>query len=71
MNPQKLEQLLHNFFGKACLNIDVFDAKGKRHIPREWFIAPVAIIEQAIHLLISGEIIHCCYDPIGQSIVKK
>jgi hypothetical protein len=25
MNPQKLEQLLHNFFGSSSLNIDIFD----------------------------------------------
>lgn len=58
MNPQKLEQLLHNFFGNSCLNIDVFDKDGNRHTPREWFIAPLAIIEQAIHYIISGDIIH-------------
>lgn len=35
MNPQKFEQLLHNFFGKMCLEVDVFDDKGKRHTMRE------------------------------------
>ena len=62
MNPQKLEQLLHNFFGKACLNIDIFDNEGNRHTPREWFIAPLSIIEQAIHLILSGEILGYRYD---------
>ena len=41
MNPQKLEQLLHNFFGNSCLNFDIFDKNGNRHTPREWFIAPL------------------------------
>ncbi|WP_199288345.1 GIY-YIG nuclease family protein, partial [Escherichia coli] len=54
MNPQRLEQLLHRFFGSACLNIDIYDDKGRRHVPREWFIAPLEIIEQAIHFVISG-----------------
>lgn len=35
MNPQKLEHLLHTFFGEACLNLDVFDEAGNRHTPRE------------------------------------
>lgn len=35
LTPQKFEQLIHNFFGNACLEIDVFDEKGKRHTPRE------------------------------------
>jgi len=37
----QFEQLIHNFFGTACLNVDVFDRAGKRFIPREWFIAPL------------------------------
>ncbi len=40
LNPQKLELLLHNFFGSSCLNIDIFDKNGLRHSPREWFVAP-------------------------------
>lgn len=46
LNPQKLEQLLHNFFGESCLNIDIYDKHGKRHTPREWFIAPFEVIEK-------------------------
>jgi len=62
MNPQKLEQLLHNFFGNSCLEIDVFDEKGKRHTPREWFIAPFEVIEQAIELIINGKIVKYRYN---------
>jgi len=71
MNPQKLEQLLHNFFGKACLNIDVFDKEGNRHTPREWFIAPLDVIEQAAHLIVSGEIINYRYDSENEEIVIR
>lgn len=71
MNPQKLEQLLHNFFGKSCLNIDVFDENKKRYTPREWFIAPIEIIEQAIELIISGEVINYKFDEVCFVIVKR
>ena len=71
MNPQKLEQLLHNFFGSSCLNVDVFDNEGRRHIPREWFIAPLEIIEQAIHFVLSGEIVHYRYDLEKEEIVQR
>lgn len=71
MNPQKLEQLLHRFFGNSCLSIDVHDKDGNRHTPREWFIAPLDVIEQAIHFLISGEITQFSYDPKKQEIVGK
>lgn len=70
MNPQKLEQLLHNFFGKACLNIDIFDEKKRRHTPREWFVAPIEIIEQAIELIISGEVVNYYFD-VDNSVIAS
>jgi len=71
MNPQKLEKLLHTFFGKACLNIDIFDKNGNRHTPREWFTAPLPIIEQAIELILNGNIIHHHYNIQEQKIVTS
>ena len=71
MNPQKLKQLLHTFFGEACLNIDIFDKNGQRHTPREWFVAPLNIIENAINLVLNGEFIHYKYDPKIQRIVER
>jgi hypothetical protein len=71
MNPVKLEQLLHRFFGEWCLNVDVFDQAGQRHVPREWFIAPLDVIEQAIHFVISGEIVQFQYDGRRQEIVAN
>lgn len=62
---------MHNFFGKWCLNLDVFDQAGQRHTPREWFIAPLPIIEQAIQLIISGEIVKYKYDGDREEIVEK
>ncbi|MHA6898011.1 GIY-YIG nuclease family protein [Ralstonia pseudosolanacearum] len=71
LNPQKFELLLHTFFGKACLNVDVYDKQGKRFSPREWFIAPLHIIEAAAHMLINGEIVNYRYDPDAQSIEER
>ena len=71
MNPQKLEQLLHNFFGNSCLELDVFNEKGKRHTPREWFIAPMEVIEQAIELIINGKIVNYKFDEGNMTIIGK
>lgn len=71
MNPQKFEQLIHNFFGKSCLEVDVFDEKGKRHSPREWFIAPLEVIEQAVDLIINGKVVSYKYDPENMTIIKR
>lgn len=71
MNTQKFEQLLHNFFGSACLNVDVYDSKGKRHIPQEWFIAPIHIIDRVVDLILQGEIMNYIYHLQSESIVKR
>jgi len=40
-------------------------------IPREWFIVPLDVIEQAITLIISGEVINYKYDKENEVIIKK
>ncbi len=71
MNTQKFEQLLHQLFGNSCLNISIVGADGVTHNPREWFTAPLAVIKQAIELLINGEIVHYRYDGEREEITLK
>ncbi|WP_339697200.1 GIY-YIG nuclease family protein [uncultured Roseivirga sp.] len=71
MNPQKLELLLHNFFGSSCLDIEITDEKGRIHRPREWFLAPLPIVEQAIALIISGKVVEYLYDAQNETIIPK
>jgi hypothetical protein len=71
LNPQKLEHLLHTFFGAACLNVEVTDTEGRRCVPKEWFIAPLEIITTTVQLLISGEIVDYGYNAELQKIEPK
>lgn len=71
VNPHKLEQLIHKFFGNSCLDIDIIDENGKIYKPREWFISPLAVIEEAINLIISGKIIHYRYNEETERIVER
>ena len=71
MNTQKFEQLIHNFFGASCLNIDIYDERSRRHMPREWFIAPIEVIDKAIELIVSGAIINFKYDPLKEEIIER
>lgn len=71
LNPQKLELLLHRFFGKVCLDVDVFDRDGNRYTPREWFMAPLPVIEEVIELIISGKIIDYVYDDELKLVSRK
>ena len=71
INTQKFENLLHTFFGKACLDIEITDSVGKICKPREWFVASLKDIQMAIQLLISGEIVHYRFDELSQTIVER
>jgi hypothetical protein len=71
VNPHKLEQLIHRFFGNSCLDIDIIDEKGIINRPREWFIAPLEVIEEAIELIINGKIIDYRYDENDERIYSK
>ena len=68
MNTQKFEQLIHKFFGKVCLNLDIFGNDNKRYTPREWFIVPLEVIEQTIDLIINGEIVNYRYDEVNEKL---
>ena len=70
-NADKLEQLLHRFFAAACLNIDLFDEKGRRINPREWFVVPLNVIEEAIRLILNESIMDYIYDVENKMIKKR
>jgi len=40
-------------------------------MPQEWFVVPLEIIDQAIEMIISGEIIHYRYDKQMEKIVSR
>jgi len=71
LSVQSFEKLIHRFFAESCLNIDIYDADQRRLVPREWFVVPLKIIDEAIHLLINGTIVNYKYDNINQTIAIK
>ena len=71
LNTQNFESLLHRFFGKSCLNVDVYNDKKQRSNPREWFVVPLPIINEVIDLIISGGILNYNYDMESQKLFLK
>lgn len=70
-NADKLESLLHRFFANACLEIDLFNEKGQRLNPREWFVVPFEVIEETIQLILNENIVNFKYDPLTKKIKLK
>ena len=71
MNPQRFERLIHRFFSDSCLDIEITDSNGKNYAPKEWFIAPILLVEKAIELIINGEIVNYVYDKEQGVIISK
>lgn len=44
------------------MGISLRQLAGKRYTPRERFMAPLPVIEEAIELIISGKIVDYVYD---------
>lgn len=70
VNVQKYEDLLHRFFDPARLSIDVIDNNGTRHTVREWFQVPFEVIQEAIVLFQTGEIVKYRYSREERAIVQ-
>ena len=62
MNTSKFETLIHRFFDEARLDIEIMDRFGKPFKPKEWFLVPLSIIEEAVKRMIDGSIVGYNYD---------
>jgi hypothetical protein len=71
MSTNKFESAIHSFFNEVRLNIEIADFNGNKHRPREWFIAPLEIIEEAINLLVKNDINNFFYNHEAKCIVFK
>ena len=67
----KLEKLLHKFFDPARLDLQLKDRFGFDVEPREWFLVPLAVIEEAIQKLINGTLPDYNYDPKEGKITER
>jgi hypothetical protein len=70
VNRNRLEALLHRFFGTARLDLELKDRFGAGVEPREWFLVPLPVIEEAIHILREGSIGSYRYDRETARIVE-
>src|SRR5699024_8960457 len=63
IDPVKLENLLHRVFAAAQIDLTIPDRFGKPVQPREWFLVPLSVIDEAIQRIRDGSITDVAYDP--------
>ena len=71
INRTKLENLIHRIFGTARLDIEIKDRFGQPIIPREWFLAPLFVIDEAIKLIKDGTITDYTYNITNASLTRR
>lgn len=69
INRTRLERLLHRIFAPARLNITIQDRFGKPVQPEEWFLVPLAVINEAVERIKDGSITSYVYDPTVAGLV--
>ncbi|MGJ5681532.1 GIY-YIG nuclease family protein [Staphylococcus equorum] len=66
-----LEFNVHNFFNEVNVSVEIEDNNDKIHRPREWYSAPLPVIEEAINLIVNDEIQNYLYDKELETIIIK
>lgn len=70
INRAKLEHLIHKVFDPARLDIEIMDRFGRPVIPKEWFLVPVFVIDEAVERIKDGSITAYRYDPPTAKLVR-
>ncbi len=71
LNRTKLENVIHRFFEKARLDLQLKDRFGSSVEPREWFLVPLPAIEEAIQHIMDGTIEDFHYDLSLGKVVEQ
>jgi T5orf172 domain len=69
INRTKLENLIHRLFGAAQLDFAIEDRFGNPVKPREWFLVPLHVIDEAVGRIQDGSITKVIYDPKTASLL--
>lgn len=70
LNRISLENLFHRIFAGAQLDLTIDDRFGNPVKPREWFLVPLSVIDEAVHRIRDGSITEFLYDPKKAALVK-
>lgn len=71
INRVKLENLIHRIFAPAQLDIEIKDRFGNPVVPREWFLVPRFVVNDAVERIKDGTITGYIYDPAAARLVLQ
>jgi T5orf172 domain len=62
LNRSRLENIFHRLFGAVQLDLTIEDRFGRPVKPREWFLVPLQVIDEAVERIRDGTITGLVYD---------
>ncbi|MFN7026022.1 MAG: GIY-YIG nuclease family protein, partial [Pseudorhizobium sp.] len=71
INQSKLENLIHRIFEPARFDIEIRDRFGRPVVPKEWFMVPLFVIDEAVERIRDRTIVDYVYDPKSARLVKR
>jgi len=70
LNRTRMENIFHRLFSAAQLDLTIEDRFGHPVKPREWFLVPLHVIDEAVQRIRDGSITDVVYDPETARLVK-
>ena len=70
INRIKLENVIHRVFDPVQLDIEIKDRFGNPIKPREWFLVPLFVVNEAVERIKDGTITQYIYDPTVARLAK-
>lgn len=71
LNRTRLENIFHRLFGAAQLDLTIDDRFGHPVKPREWFLVPLNVINEAVERIRDGSVTEVVYDPQQARLVSR
>ena len=68
INRTRMENLFHRLFSPAQIELTIPDRFGNPVKPREWFLVPLHVINEAVERIRDGSIAGVIYDPASASL---
>ena len=70
INRSKLEKIFHRLFSAVQIDLAIEDRFGKEVKPREWFLVPLQVIDQAVNYIQHNTITDYQYNPASAKLER-
>lgn len=70
LNRTRMENIFHRLFGSAQIEVTIDDRFGNPVKPREWFLVPLHVIDEAVERIRDGSITDMVYDPSSAQLIR-